>query len=110
MRDARRQWAPVWVVVDGSDDGTAEGLQRMAAQDPDLKVIVLPENRGKGSAVLAEVREEAGNDPDIHLLELPAASPVEINALQRASTIVIQKSLRESGLVDCSSANIAHTA
>jgi glycosyltransferase involved in cell wall biosynthesis len=53
VRDARRQWAPVWVIVDGSDDGTAEGLQRMAAEDPDLKVIVLPENRGKGSAVLA---------------------------------------------------------
>jgi glycosyltransferase involved in cell wall biosynthesis len=53
VRDARRQWAPVWVVVDGSDDGTAEGLQRMAAQDPDLKVIVLPVNCGKGSAVLA---------------------------------------------------------
>jgi glycosyltransferase involved in cell wall biosynthesis len=53
VRDARRQWAPVWVVVDGSDDGTAEGLQRMAAQDPDLKVIVLPVNGGKGSAVLA---------------------------------------------------------
>jgi len=53
VRDARRQWSPVWVVVDGSDDGTAEGLQRMAAQDPDLKVIALPVNRGKGSAVLA---------------------------------------------------------
>ena len=52
VRDARRQWAPVWVVVDGSDDGTAEGLQRMAAQDPQLKVIVLPVNSGKGSAVL----------------------------------------------------------
>jgi glycosyltransferase involved in cell wall biosynthesis len=53
VRDARRQWAPVWVVVDGSDDGTAEGLQRMAASDPQLKVIVLPLNAGKGSAVLA---------------------------------------------------------
>jgi glycosyltransferase involved in cell wall biosynthesis len=53
VRDARRQWAPVWVVVDGSDDGTAEGLQRMAAEDPQLQVLVLPANRGKGSAVLA---------------------------------------------------------
>lgn len=53
VRDARRHWAPVWVVVDGSTDGTAEGLQRMAVEDPQLKVIVLPENRGKGSAVLA---------------------------------------------------------
>ena len=52
VREARRQWAPVWVVVDGSTDGTAEGLQRMAAKDPQLKVLVLPVNRGKGSAVL----------------------------------------------------------
>ena len=49
----------------------------------------------EGSQVLAEVRTEAGNDPDIHILELPAASPLEVNALQRASTIIIQKSLRE---------------
>ncbi len=62
VRDARRQWAPVWVVVDGSDDGTAEGLQRMAAQDPQLKVMVLPVNAGKGSAVLAglEAARQAG--------------------------------------------------
>ena len=53
VRDARLQWAPVWVVVDGSDDGTAEGLQRMAAADPQLKVIELPVNSGKGSAMLA---------------------------------------------------------
>jgi trehalose synthase len=49
----------------------------------------------EGSAVLAEVIEEAAGDPDIHILELPAASPLEVNALQRASTVVIQKSLRE---------------
>ena len=49
----------------------------------------------EGSQVLAEVREEASGDQDIHILELPAAAPLEVNALQRASTIVIQKSLRE---------------
>jgi trehalose synthase len=49
----------------------------------------------EGSKVLEEVRSEAGNDADIHILELPAASPLEVNALQRASTIVIQKSLLE---------------
>jgi glycosyltransferase involved in cell wall biosynthesis len=53
VREARARWAPVWVVVDGSTDGTGRGLLAMAAQDPDLKVIVLPVNRGKGSAVLA---------------------------------------------------------
>ncbi|HYL36820.1 MAG TPA: glycosyltransferase [Bryobacteraceae bacterium] len=49
----------------------------------------------EGSAVLAEVKEEASGDPDIHVLELPPSSPLEVNALQSASTIVIQKSLRE---------------
>jgi trehalose synthase len=49
----------------------------------------------EGSQVLAETREAAKGDPDIHILELPPAAPVEVNALQRASTVVIQKSLRE---------------
>ena len=49
----------------------------------------------EGGQVLAEVREAAGNDPDVKLLELPPWSALEINALQRASTIVVQKSLRE---------------
>jgi glycosyltransferase involved in cell wall biosynthesis len=52
---ALAQWAPVWVVVDGSTDGSAEQLQALAVNDPGLHVIVLPENRGKGSAVLAGI-------------------------------------------------------
>jgi hypothetical protein len=52
VRAARARWAPVWVVVDGSTDGTAAGLKDMAANDPHLKVWVLPENGGKGAAVL----------------------------------------------------------
>src|SRR5579864_181060 len=49
----------------------------------------------EGDAVLAEVREAAGKDLDIHILDLPPSSAPEINALQRASTIIVQKSLRE---------------
>jgi glycosyltransferase involved in cell wall biosynthesis len=49
---ARAQWCPVWVVVDGSTDGTAAQLQALAAQDPGLRVWVLPYNQGKGAAVL----------------------------------------------------------
>ena len=45
--------------------------------------------------VLAEVRERASNNPDIHILLLPPGSDIEINALQRASTIIVQKSLSE---------------
>jgi len=49
----------------------------------------------EGEAVLAEVEEAAKDDPDIHILNLPPWSPTEINALQQASTLIIQKSLRE---------------
>ena len=49
---AREQWTPVWVVVDGSTDGSEQALQAMARQDPGLRVIVLPRNVGKGATVL----------------------------------------------------------
>jgi len=49
----------------------------------------------EGQKVLDEVSAEAEKDPDIHVLFLPPASDHEINALQRASSVVLQKSLRE---------------
>lgn len=49
----------------------------------------------EGMKVLEEVRAEADKDPDIFVLFLPPASDLEINALQRASTVILQKSLRE---------------
>jgi trehalose synthase len=45
--------------------------------------------------VLHEVRERAGGNPDIHILDIAAGSDIDINALQRAATIIMQKSLRE---------------
>src|SRR5271168_4033742 len=57
VRDALAQWAPVWVVIDGSTDGSAEQLLAMAAAEPRLRVFVLPRNGGKGAAVLFGLRE-----------------------------------------------------
>ena len=57
VRTAREQWDPVWVVVDGSTDGTASGLQEMAANDPGLRVLVKERNNGKGAAVLLGMLE-----------------------------------------------------
>lgn len=54
-----------------------------AADDPEAREVI------------AKVKEAAGDDKDIHILELPPASHLEINALQRGSTIVMQKSLKE---------------
>jgi len=49
----------------------------------------------EGAAVLKEVKEAAGEDSDIIILDLPPSSALEINALQCASTIIVQKSIRE---------------
>ena len=57
VHGARQHWNPVWVVVDGSTDGTGEALQAMAQKDPGLRVLVQPKNSGKGSAVLAGATE-----------------------------------------------------
>ena len=46
--------------------------------------------------MLAELREAARHDPDITVLELPPDAHLQINALQRAATIVLQKSVHEA--------------
>ncbi|MBU1125832.1 MAG: glycosyltransferase [Candidatus Omnitrophica bacterium] len=48
----------------------------------------------EGAQVLAEAQEKAHRDKDIHILLLPQ-NDIEVNALQRASTVIVQKSLRE---------------
>jgi glycosyltransferase involved in cell wall biosynthesis len=57
VRAALDQWAPVWVIVDGSTDHSEQQLLAMAAGEPALRVFVLPENRGKGAAVLFGLRQ-----------------------------------------------------
>ena len=49
----------------------------------------------EGEEVLNRAREAAKGNPDIHLLMLPPNSNIEINALQRTSAVVVQKSIRE---------------
>jgi glycosyltransferase involved in cell wall biosynthesis len=62
VRGALAQWTPVWVVVDGSTDGSAEGLAAMAEAVAGLRVLGLARNRGKGAAVLhgARIAQQAG--------------------------------------------------
>lgn len=49
----------------------------------------------EGKAVLDEVMEAAGGDPDIHVVLLPASAHRTINAFQRLADIILQKSTRE---------------
>ena len=49
----------------------------------------------EGEKVLAEVKAAADGNPDIHIISGQPRSDIEINALQRASTVILQKSLKE---------------
>ncbi len=49
----------------------------------------------EGPRILAEVMDAAHGDPDIHILLLPADAHHQINALQRAADIIVQKSTKE---------------
>ncbi|MEO9191072.1 MAG: glycosyltransferase family 2 protein, partial [Acetobacteraceae bacterium] len=87
VRDARLAWNPVWVVVDGSTDGSDAAVQRLAATDDGLRVLTLPENRGKGAAILYGLKAAAaegfthvlsmdsdGQHPAGHIASFMAAS------------------------------------
>lgn len=54
--EALEYWKPVWVVVDGSDDGSRELLEELAKEEPGLRILALPVNSGKGTAVLEGLR------------------------------------------------------
>ena len=71
VRAARAQWPHVWVVVDGSTDGSVQALNDLAAMDAGLKVIVLPRNVGKGAAVLHGL-EQAAAQGFTHVLTMDA--------------------------------------
>lgn len=59
VRAARAEWPDVWVVVDGSTDGSDASVRQAAATDPGLRVLALPRNSGKGAAVLHGLRAAA---------------------------------------------------
>jgi hypothetical protein len=89
VREARRYWQPVWIVIDGSTDGSIEALQVLAADDPGLRVLVLARNQGKGAAILHGLRE-AATAGYTHVLTMdadgqhPAAKIPEFMAVSRA--------------------------
>jgi len=94
VREARKYWSPVWVVIDGSTDGSEAELLRMQQTDPGQHVIVLARNQGKGAAVLHGLREATrmgfthaltmdadGQHPAEKIPEFMVASQADANAL-----------------------------
>lgn len=71
---------------------------KIAKKNTDMQLVLAgggATDDPEGPAVMQEVHDEAAKDPDVFILFLPPASDIEINALQRGSTIVLQKSLKE---------------
>ena len=71
---------------------------RLVKKHHDLRLVLAgggATDDPEGETVLEEVRQAAQDDPDIQILLLPPDAYLEINALQRAAAIVLQKSLRE---------------
>jgi glycosyltransferase involved in cell wall biosynthesis len=60
--EALERWSPVWVVVDGSTDGSYLPVLELALTEPGLRVLPRVKNRGKGAVVLdgAEAARVAG--------------------------------------------------
>lgn len=52
VTNALEHWQPVWVVIDGSNDGSADALHALEEPANRLRVLVLDSNRGKGAAIL----------------------------------------------------------
>jgi glycosyltransferase involved in cell wall biosynthesis len=61
VRDARRFHDAVWVVIDGSTDGSAQALRAMARGDAGVRVMELARNQGKGAAILHGLIEAVAN-------------------------------------------------
>lgn len=57
VRAARAAWTPVWVVIDGSTDGSDAALREAVSGDPAVRILSLPRNTGKGAAILYGLRE-----------------------------------------------------
>ncbi len=69
--EAHRYWNPVWIVVDGSNDGSDQPLAALAASDPSIRVLRLPANQGKGAAVMHGLAA-AERDGYTHVLVMDA--------------------------------------
>jgi glycosyltransferase involved in cell wall biosynthesis len=94
VRQALAEWAPVWVVVDGSTDGSPDDLDKLAASDERLTVIDRGRNGGKGAAVLDALRhadrmgfthvlvmDSDGQHPPDRIATLMAMSAAHPNAM-----------------------------
>ena len=71
---------------------------RLAKKYVDCRLVLAgwgANDHPEGQALLTEIAEAASGDPEVHALVLPPDAALEINALQRAATVVVHRPLRE---------------
>jgi len=78
--------------------GVIAAFKKLKRTHPDAQLLLAggaASDDPESAHILPAIQEAAGKDESIHVLDLPPFSDLEINALQRASTVVLQKSLKE---------------
>jgi trehalose synthase len=71
---------------------------KLARRYTDCRLLLVGDKAAddpESDTILEMVKKEAGDDPDIHILIFSPSIATEINAFQRGSDVVLQKSLRE---------------
>lgn len=71
---------------------------KMARKYVDCSLLLVGDKAAddpESDRIVEEVREEAGGHPDIHILLFSPSIATEINAFQRGSDVILQKSIRE---------------
>jgi len=84
---------------------------KMARKYVDCRLLLVGDKAAddpEAEKILQEVQKAAGDDPDIHIIYLTKSIASEINAFQRASDVVLQKSLREGFALTVSEALWKH--
>jgi trehalose synthase len=84
---------------------------KMAKKQVDCRLLMVGDKAAddpEAEEILAQVKEAAGDDPEITIVFLTHSIPTEINAFQRASDIVLQKSIREGFALTVSEALWKH--
>lgn len=77
---------------------------RLVKKHHDVRLVLAGPPPTSGGDVLAEVQEAASNDPDLCAVVLPPDPQTELNALERAAAVVIQKPLKTDFGIDVAAA------
>ena len=77
---------------------------RLVKKHHDVRLVLAGPPPSPGGDVLADVQEAASPDPDIAVIVLPPDPQTELNALERASTIAIQKPLKADFTIEVATA------